>query len=242
MKRIIPCLDTKDGRVVKGVNFVNLKDIGDPIELAQEYEKQGADEIVFLDITATNEKRESMFELVRKAAKALNTPFTLGGGIRTAEEFGKALECGASKVSINSAAVNNPDLIRQVSQKYGKDKVVVAIDGKGTEVYINGGEKNTGMDILEWAKKVESLGAGEILYTSKDTDGVQDGYDIKMTRAVCQAVSIPVIASGGCGKIEDIIAVFKETGCDAALVASLVHYGKATVPEIKDAMKQEGIN
>jgi len=240
-KRIIPCLDTVDGRVVKGVNFIDLKDIGDPIELALAYERQGADEIVLLDITATNENRESMYSLLERASKALTIPIALGGGIKTAEEFGKALNNGASKVSINSAAVLNPDLIAQVSEKFGRDKVVVAIDGKGKDVYINGGKKNTGLNIVDWAKKCEALGAGEILLTSMDGDGMQDGYDIPMTRAVCDAVSIPVIASGGCGKIDDIINVFNETTCDAALVASLVHYGKATVGQIKEAMELAGI-
>ncbi|MCL2827521.1 MAG: imidazole glycerol phosphate synthase subunit HisF [Oscillospiraceae bacterium] len=240
-KRIIPCLDTVNGRVVKGVNFVDLVDIGDPIEIALAYEKQGADEIVLLDITATNEGRETMYDLLKRARETLSVPLTLGGGIRTVEEFGKALECGASKVSINSAAVLRPALIREVSATFGSDRVVVAIDGNGRDVVIGGGTKGTGLDIVEWAKQCEALGAGEILFTSMSGDGTQGGYDIPITKAICDAVHIPVIASGGCGKIQDIIDVFRTTNCDAALVASLFHYGKATVGEVKAAMRQEGI-
>ena len=242
MARIIPCLDIKDGKVVKGVNFVDLKEIGCPIEFALNYEKQGADEIVLLDITATNENRGSVFSLLEKISKALSVPLTLGGGIRTVEEFGKALEHGATKVSVSSAAVANPELIRLASSKFGRERVVVAVDGKGSEVYTNGGRVNTGINIIDWVKQCEGLGAGEILFTSMDGDGVQSGYDIVPTRAVCEAVSIPVIASGGCGKIEDIISVFKETGCDAALVASILHFGKVTIPEIKDAMRKAAIS
>ena len=240
-KRIIPCLDTVAGRVVKGINFVDLVDIGDPIEIAKRYEEQGADEIVLLDITATNEERESMYALLRRASEELTVPLTLGGGIRTVEEVGKALECGASKVSINSAAVKNPELIRAASAAFGKERIVVAIDGKGREVMIAGGTKGTGLDIVDWARECEALGAGEILFTSMGGDGTQDGYDIPHTRAVCEAVHIPVIASGGCGSVQDIIDVFRETDCDAALVASLFHYGKATVQEAKAAMKEAGI-
>ncbi|MCL2563984.1 MAG: imidazole glycerol phosphate synthase subunit HisF [Oscillospiraceae bacterium] len=246
-KRIIPCLDTVNGRVVKGVNFVDLVDIGDPIEIAKRYEEQGADEIVLLDITATNEERESMYALLKRAAAELTVPLALGGGIRTVEEFGKALECGAAKVSVNSAAVKNPDLIREASERFGSERVVVAIDGKGREVMVNGGMVGTGLDIVDWAKRCEALGAGEILFTAmggtdgSHGDGSQDGYDIPMTRAICEAVSIPVIASGGCGCVQDVIDVFRETGCDAALVASLFHYGKATVGEVKAAMRAEGI-
>jgi len=240
-KRIIPCLDTVNGRVVKGVNFVDLVDIGDPIEIALAYERQGADEIVLLDITATNEGRETMYGLLKRARETLSVPLTLGGGIRTVEEFGKALEWGASKVSINSAAVLRPALIREVSEAFGSDRVVVAIDGNGRDVVIGGGTKGAGLDIVDWAKQCEALGAGEILFTSMSGDGTQDGYDISMTKAICDAVNIPVIASGGCGKIQDIIDVFQETDCDAALVASLFHYGKATVGQVKAAMRQEGI-
>jgi cyclase len=237
-KRIIPCLDTVNGRVVKGVNFVDLTDIGDPIEIAKKYETQGADEIVFLDITATNEERETMYELLRRASGELSIPITIGGGIRTLDEFQKAFDSGASKVSINSAAVSNPDLIRQASAKFGKERVVVAIDFDGRDVYIKGGQEKTDLDLIEWAKKCEELGAGELLTTSIGADGAQDGYDIAMTKEVCDAVNIPVIASGGCGSIDDIIDVFKETNCDEALVASLFHYGKATVAEVKEKMEK----
>jgi len=240
-KRIIPCLDTVDGRVVKGVNFVNLVDVGDPIEIAKRYEEQGADEIVLLDITATNENRDTMYSLLKRASETLTVPLTLGGGIRTVDDVQKALEHGASKVSINSAAVHNPELIRQASEKFGSEKIVVAIDGRDREVMVSGGKKGTGLDIVEWAKKCEALGAGEILFTSMSGDGTQDGYDIVHTLAICEAVNIPVIASGGCGCVRDIIDVFQQTGCDAALVASLFHYGKATVGDVKAAMKNVGL-
>ncbi len=240
-KRIIPCLDTVNGRVVKGVNFVDLSDIGDPIEIAKKYEEQGADEIVLLDITATNEGRKSMYGLLERAAKELSVPVALGGGIRTLDDFRKAFACGASKVSVNSAAVKNPELIREASAEFGKERIVVAIDFNGRDVYIKGGQEKTDLDLIEWAKKCEELGAGELLPTSIGGDGAQNGYDIAMTKAICDAVNIPVIASGGCGSIEDIIDVFKQTDCDAALVASLFHYGKATVGDVKAKMRKEGI-
>ena len=232
-KRIIPCLDTVNGRVVKGVNFVDLTDIGDPIEIAKRYEKQGADEIVFLDITATGEERETMYDLLKRASNELSIPVTIGGGIRTVEEFRKAFECGASKVSINSAAVTNPELIKKASEEFGKERVVVAIDFDGRDVYIKGGKEKTDLDVIQWAKKCEELGAGELLPTAIGSDGAQNGYDIEITKAICDAVNIPVIASGGCGSIRHIIDVFEKTNCDAALVASLFHYGKATVSEVK---------
>ena len=240
-KRIIPCLDTVNGRVVKGVNFINLTDIGDPIEIAKQYEIQGADEIVVLDITATNEDRATTYDLLRRAANKLKIPLTLGGGIRTVDDIAKALEYGATKVSISSAAVQNPILIKDASNAFGNEKIVVAIDGKGREVMIAGGTKGTGKDIADWAKECQDLGAGEILFTSMSGDGTQAGYDILHTKAICDAVSIPVIASGGCGSTQDIIDVFQKTNCDAALVASLFHYGKATINEVKTAMKKEGI-
>ena len=244
-KRIIACLDTVNGRAVKGVNFIDLAYIGDTVEMAKRYEEQGADEIALLDITATNEQRESMYALLERAASELSVPITLGGGIRSVDDFRKALACGASKVSINSAAVANPELINAVSSEFGRQRVVIAIDGKkaedGYHVYIKGGREDTGLSVTEWAKKCEALGAGEILLTSIDRDGARNGYDIEMTRAVCRAVGIPVIASGGCGKIDDIIDVFKQTGCDAALVASLFHYGKATVNDVKSAMERNDI-
>ena len=240
-KRIIPCLDTVEGRVVKGVHFVDLVDIGDPMEIAKAYEAQGADEIVLLDITATKEKRETVYPLLKQAADTLGIPLTFGGGISSLEDFGKALEWGASKVSLNSAAVRNPKLIREISAQFGPERLVVAIDGRDRDVVIAGGTKSTGLDILDWARQCQALGAGEILFTSMGGDGTQAGYDIPMTKRVCDAVTIPVIASGGCGKIEDVIEVFQKTNCDAALIASLLHYGKATVEEIKAAMRQEGI-
>ncbi|MCL1809762.1 MAG: imidazole glycerol phosphate synthase subunit HisF [Clostridiales bacterium] len=244
-KRIIPCLDIKDGKVVKGVNFVDLVDVGDPVEIACRYEEQGADEVVFLDITATHEGRDTIYSLVEHAAKRLSIPLTLGGGIRNASDFRKALDCGAFKVSINSAAAANPDLIKEISEGFGKHRLVVAIDGKktgdGYRVFTKGGREDAGFDLVEYAKKCEELGAGEILLTSMDGDGTQDGYDVAMTKAVCEAVNIPVVASGGCGKVSDIIDVFKQTDCDAALAASLFHYGMATVSEVKREMERNGI-
>jgi len=242
-KRIIPCLDIKDGKVVKGINFVNLTNVGDPVEISQHYQQQGADEIVFLDITAEN--RDAFYDLLKRAAKALAVPVTVGGGILSVEDFEKVFACGASKASINTAAVKNPELIREASNEFGKHRIVVAIDAKrhggNYHVYIKGGREDTGLDLIKWAKKCESLGAGEILLTSMDGDGTQNGYDIDMTRALVQSVDIPVIASGGCGKVEDIVEVFKQTGCTAALAASIFHYGKATVDDVKSAMRQQGI-
>ncbi|MCL2704141.1 MAG: imidazole glycerol phosphate synthase subunit HisF [Defluviitaleaceae bacterium] len=244
-KRIIPCLDIKDGKVVKGINFADLADVGDPLEIAKRYEGQGADEIIFLDITAANENRSTTCELIERAAKDLSVPFTVGGGIRAADDFRKLFNCGAGKVSVNSAAVLRPELIREASQEFGSRRVVAAIDGKKVKgaynVFIKGGRENTGLDLIEWAKKCAELGAGEILLTSMDADGMQCGYDIAMIKAVCDAVNIPVIASGGCGGISDIIDVFNQTGCDAALVASLFHYGKASVNDVKNEMERNGI-
>lgn len=240
-KRIIPCLDIKDGHVVKGINFEGLVNVGDPVEIAKRYEDQMADEVVFLDITATHEDRDTIYDLIERAGSVLSIPLTVGGGIRTLDDFRKILNSGADKVSINSSAVNNPQLIKEASDEFGSSTVVVAIDSKDFEVYINGGRKATGLNLVEWAKKVEELGAGEILLTSMNADGTQDGYDTAQTKAVCDAVNIPVIASGGCGSVEDIIEVFKETNCDAALVASLFHYGKATVDEVKEAMERNEI-
>jgi cyclase len=243
--KIIPCLDIKNGRVVKGVNFVGLNDVGDPVEIAKRYEQQGADEIVFLDITATYENRDTVFELISRAAKEMTVPVTVGGGIRSVDNFRRMLECGADKVSIGSAAVYNPELICEVSAIFGKRRVVIAVDAKKVEnnyhVFIKGGREDTGIDLLEWAKKCEALGTGEILLTSMDADGVQTGYDIAMTKALVECVRIPVTASGGCGKIEDIIEVFEQTGCAAALAASLFHYGKATVGDVKAEMERRGI-
>lgn len=239
-KRIIPCLDIKDGKVVKGVNFVGLQDVGDPIEIAKRYDEQCADEVVFLDITATYENRDIIRDLIERGASELSIPLTVGGGIRTLDDFRMILSSGADKVSVNSAAIQNPQLIKEASDEFGVQCVVVAIDAKkrvdesGYDVYIAGGRKNTGIDLIEWAKQCESLGAGEILLTSMDRDGTRDGFDIEMLQAVIETVSIPVIASGGCGGKEDIVEVFEKTNCDGALAASLFHYGEATIDEVKE--------
>ena len=237
--RIIPCLDIKNGKVVKGVNFVGLKDVGDPIELAKRYDLQCADEVVFLDITATYEERDIIRDLIERGASELSIPLAVGGGIRTIDDFRMILNSGADKVSVNSAAIKNPQLIKEASDEFGVQCVVVAIDAKmredksGYDVYIAGGRINTGLDLIEWVKHCEELGAGEILLTSMDADGTRDGFDIDMLNAVCNVVSIPVIASGGCGGIEDIVEVFEKTNVDAALAASLFHFGEATIDEVK---------
>lgn len=246
-KRIIPCLDIKDGKVVKGIHFNGLKEVGDPVELARHYDEQGADEIVFLDITATYENRDTMYALVEEAAGSLSIPLAIGGGVRHLDDFRKVLLCGADKISINSAAIREPALINQAAQEFGSQCVVVAIDAKKNpqthrfEVYIKGGRENTGIDLVTWAKECQQRGAGEILLTSMDKDGTQSGYDIDMLQAVCAVTSIPVIASGGCGSVDDIIDVFKKTDCDAALVASLFHYGVSTISEVKERLKENNI-
>ncbi|MGF7398801.1 imidazole glycerol phosphate synthase subunit HisF [Thermoanaerobacterium thermosaccharolyticum] len=246
-KRIIPCLDVKDGRVVKGVNFVNLKDAGDPVDVAEEYNRAGADEIVFLDITASYEKRDIMIDVVKRTSEKVFIPLTVGGGIRTIDDFRRILRAGADKISINSEAVKNPDLIKDASKKFGSQCVVVAIDAKrrddntGFDVYINGGRVNTGYDVLEWAKKVESLGAGEILLTSMDADGTKNGYDIELTRMVAEKVNIPVIASGGAGNKEHFKVVLTEAKADAALAASLFHYGELKISELKSYLKENHV-
>jgi cyclase len=251
VKRIIPCLDVKDGRVVKGVNFVNLRDAGDPVELGALYDAQGADELVFLDITASHEQRDIVAEMAARVAEQVFIPFTVGGGIRTVEDFRRILKAGADKISINTAAVQNPDLIREASERFGSQCVVVAIDPRrvgtrpdGTpywEVYTHGGRKPAGLDAIEWAQRVEQLGAGEILLTSMDRDGTQIGYDIELTRAVAQAVSIPVIASGGAGKPEHLYDALTEGLADAALVASIVHDGHYTIAELKTYLHERGV-
>lgn len=243
-KRIIPCLDVKEGKVVKGINFVGLKDVGDPVELARSYYEQGADEIVFLDISATNEGRDTMVEVVKKVAETIFIPFTVGGGIRTLDDITKMLRAGADKISLNSAAVHNPEVIREGANMFGSQCIVVAIDAKAREdksgwnVYINGGRIDTGMDLLEWTRKVTDLGAGEILLTSMDADGTKQGFDIEMLRAVSSMVKVPVIASGGCGNIEHIDEVFQKDVADAALAASIFHYGEHTVKEVKEYLKK----
>ena len=245
-KRIIPCLDVRDGRVVKGVNFVNIRDAGDPVELAKYYSDQGADEIVFLDITATSDARDTVADVVERTAAQVFVPLTVGGGIRTVEDFQRLLRAGADKISVNSAAVARPELISEAAERFGSQCVVLAVDarsrGDGTwEVVVAGGRKPTGLDLLEWVKKGEALGAGEILLTSMDADGTKAGFDLPMTKAVTEAVGIPVIASGGCGSLSHFAEVFEETGCDAALAASLFHFGKLTVPQVKDYLRTRDI-
>ena len=245
-KRIIPCLDVRDGRVVKGVNFVNIRDAGDPVELARYYSDQGADEIVFLDITATHEARKTVADVVERTAEQVFVPLTVGGGIRTLDDFRELLRAGADKISVNSAAVARPELITEAAERFGSQCVVLAVDarsrGDGTwEVVVAGGRKPTGLDLLEWVKKGETLGAGEILLTSMDADGTKAGFDLPMTKAVTEAVGIPVIASGGCGGLSHFAEVFEETGCDAALAASLFHFGELTVPQVKDYLRARSI-
>lgn len=246
-KRIIPCLDVRNGRVVKGINFEGIKDVGDPVECAAMYDKQGADEIVFLDITATHEQRKTIVDVVSRTAKQVFVPLTVGGGIRTVEDFRDILRAGADKVSVNSAAVNRPELISEAADIFGSQCVVVAIDAKrndegGFNVVINGGRIDTGLDAVEWAKRVNELGAGEILLTSMDTDGTKNGFDLPLLQAVTEVVDIPVIASGGCGKLEHFSEVFEQTGADAALAASLFHYRELTVGEVKQHLAERGIS
>ena len=245
-KRIIPCLDVRDGRVVKGVNFVNIRDAGDPVELAKYYSDQGADEIVFLDITATSDARDTVADVVERTAARVFVPLTVGGGIRTLDDFQRLLRAGADKISVNSAAVTDPILIARAAERFGSQCVVLAADGRargdGTwEVVVAGGRKPTGMDLIQWVKQAEQLGAGEILLTSMDADGTKAGFDLAMTRAVTQAVSIPVIASGGCGSLAHFAEVFEQTNCDAALAASLFHFGELTVPQVKDYLRTQNI-
>jgi cyclase len=247
-KRIIPCLDVKDGRVVKGVNFVNLRDAGDPVEQAQIYDAARADELVFLDITATHEKRDTVRKMVRAVADSVFIPFTVGGGIRTVDDIRMLLLAGADKISINSAAVRRPALIAEGARRFGSQCIVVAIDAKktgrtpsGWEVYVTGGRTPTGLDVLEWAQEAESRGAGEILLTSMDTDGTQAGYDILVTQAVAGRVRIPVIASGGAGSVEHFAEVLTVGQADAALAASLFHYGSLTVAAVKAHLREQGL-
>lgn len=246
-KRIIPCLDCKDGRVVKGTNFVNLRDAGDPVEVASMYDKSGADEVVFLDITASSDGRDTTVELVRKVAERLFIPFTVGGGIRTVEDFKKLLREGADKIAVNSAAILNPNLISEAADKFGSQCVVVAIDakrredGSGWNIYRNGGRIDMGIDAVEWAVKAYELGAGEILLTSMDCDGTKAGFDIELTKAVASNVSIPVIASGGAGTMEHFKDALTEGMADAALAASLFHYKEMEISELKQYLLNQGI-
>ncbi|SDO97227.1 imidazole glycerol phosphate synthase subunit HisF [Selenomonas ruminantium] len=245
-KRIIPCLDVKAGRVVKGTNFVGLRDAGDPVELAARYDKERADELVFLDITASSDQRDTIVQVAQDCASQVFIPFTVGGGIRTVEDMRRMLKAGADKVSVNTAAIKNPELIREGAAKFGRQCVVLAVDARRSgedkwEVYVNGGRTPTGLDCLEWIKKAVDLGAGEILLTSMDADGTKDGYDIALTRAVSEAVDVPVIASGGAGKLEHFYDVLTEGKADAVLAASVFHYGEFTVRQVKEYLKSRGV-
>lgn len=244
-KRIIPCLDVTEGRVVKGTKFVNLKDAGDPVELAAYYDKEGADELVFLDITASSDKRYIMLDVVKRVSEKIYIPFTVGGGINDVETMRQILANGADKVSVNTAAVKKPELIKQGAEKFGSQCIVVAIDAKrkdkSWEVYTHGGRTPTGIDAVEWAKKAEKMGAGEVLLTSMDCDGTKDGYELNLTKAIADAVAIPVIASGGAGKVEHIYDAFVRGKADAALLASLLHYKELTIKDIKDYLVDRNI-
>jgi len=250
MVRIIPCLDVKDGRVVKGIRFENLRDVRDPVEAAEAYCSEGADELVFLDISATVEGRGTRLEWVKRVANKVTIPFAVGGGIRDIEDMKALFEAGADKVSINTAAVRNPQLVREASKKFGREKLVAAIDGRKNqpqtgrprlEVIAKGGKESTGLDVVDWAKRVEELGAGEILLTSKDTDGTKQGYDLEMTRAVAEAINIPVTASGGAGKLEHLYEAVTFGKASAVLAASIFHFGEISIAEAKRYLKQKGI-
>lgn len=246
-KRIIPCLDLKNGRVVKGTNFVGLRDAGDPVEAAIEYDRQGADELVLLDITASSDDRDIMEDIVTRVAENIFIPFTVGGGIRTVEDFTRILRAGADKVSVNSSALRDPTIIREAAYKFGSQCVVVAMDAKrrpegGWTLYLNGGRVDTGKDAVEWAKEAESLGAGEILLTSMDCDGTKAGYDLELTKAISEAVSIPVIASGGAGTMEHFYDAFTEGKADAVLAASLFHFREIAIPDLKEYLAGKGIS
>lgn len=250
-KRIIPCLDVKDGRVVKGTNFLNLRDAGDPVEIAAFYDKEGADELTFLDITASHEKRDIILDVVKKTAEQVFMPLTVGGGIRNIDDIRRLLNAGADKVSINTAAVKEPEFVTKASRRFGRQCIVVAIDAKRVkntlntlkwEVYIHGGRTQTGLDAVLWAKEVESRGAGEILITSMDCDGTKNGFDIELNRILSETVDIPIIASGGAGKLEHFYDVFTRGKADAALAASIFHYRQITIQEVKEFLIERGIN
>ncbi|NLF53582.1 MAG: imidazole glycerol phosphate synthase subunit HisF [Thauera phenolivorans] len=245
-KRIIPCLDVNAGRVVKGVNFVELRDAGDPVEIARRYDEQGADELTFLDITASSDERDIILHVVEQVAEQVFIPLTVGGGIRSVDDVRRLLNAGADKVSINTAAVTDPELVREAADKVGSQCIVVAIDAKQTapgkwEVFTRGGRHNTGLDAIDWAKRVEALGAGELLLTSMDRDGTRVGFDLALTRAVSDAVNVPVIASGGVGKLEHLVEGVTLGGADAVLAASIFHFGEHTVREAKELMRAHGI-
>jgi len=247
-RRIIPCLDVKDGRLVKGVNFVNLKDVGDPAASGAAYSEAGADELVFLDITATVENRKTLVEAVKNTVERISVPLTVGGGVRSAQDIQELLDVGVSKVSINTAAVRSPDLVKEAVVRFGGDKIVIAIDTRGNgelpsgfEVMVAGGTQPSGIDAVEWAKKVEGMGVGSILPTSMDADGMQTGYDIPMTKAIAEAVSLPVIASGGAGTLEHLYEAITQAHADAVLVASIAHFGKYTIRQMKEYLADRGI-
>lgn len=244
-KRIIPCLDVKDGKTVKGINFVDIKDVGDPVELGKRYAEMGADELVFLDITATNEKRKTLSELVTRIAAEINIPFTVGGGISSVEDVSDLLNSGADKISVNTAAVRNPQLVKELADTFGSQCVVLAIDTKLIDgewfVFLNGGRVATDIKTVNWAKEAVALGAGEILLTSMDHDGTKDGFALDITRAVSEAVNVPVIASGGAGNMTHFVDAFTTGKADAALAASIFHYGEITIPELKAFLKEEGV-
>lgn len=246
-KRIIPCLDMTEGKVVKGIQFVNFRDAGDPVELAKEYDRQGADELVFLDITATVENRNILLDVVRKTAKEVTIPFSVGGGIRTVEDMRGILRAGADKVSVNTGAFKNPDLIRQCANEFGSQCVVLSLDAKQVgkkrwNVFINGGRSDTGVSAIDWAKQAIKLGIGEILLTSIDTDGMKQGFNVELTKRITAFSTVPVIASGGAGKLEDFSEIFIEGNADAALAASLFHFGELTIQEVKDYLEKKQIN
>lgn len=250
-KRLIPCLDVDQGRVVKGVKFVDIRDAGDPVEIAKRYDEAGADELVFLDISASSENRDTMLHTVERLARELSIPLTVGGGIRSLDDISRMLNAGANKVSINSAAVKNPELVRDAAERFGAQCILVAIDAKKVsnpdepprwEIFTHGGKKGTGIDVVEWAKKMADYGAGEILLTSMDRDGTKDGFDLPLTRAVSEAVAIPVIASGGVGNLQHLVDGIVEGKADAVLAASIFHFGEASIGEAKDYMRQRGVD
>ncbi|KXA99503.1 imidazole glycerol phosphate synthase [candidate division MSBL1 archaeon SCGC-AAA261C02] len=247
VKRIIPCLDTKHGKLVKGVHFVDIKEVGDPAEFAEKYDEQGADELVVLDIAATPEGKPTFIEVVKRVSERISIPLAVGGGIRSVEDAERVMDAGADKVSANTAAVKNPDLLTELSNEFGSESVVSAVDAKKLsedkwEVYASGGKKPTGVDMIDWVKEVESKGAGEILYTGLHTDGTQEGYDLKGTRAISEAVNIPIIASGGAGNLEHVYEALTEGKADAALAASIFHYGTYTVKEVKEFLQERGVD
>lgn len=246
-KRIIPCLDIENGRVVKGINFVEIRDAGDPVEIARRYSEQGADELTFLDISATNEGRATTLELVKQVVAAIDIPLTVGGGVRALEDVQRLLDAGASKVSIGSAAVSNPDFVREAAEKFGSQRIVVAVDVKktsanGWEVFIHGGKTNTGIEAVSWAQKIAELGAGELLVTSMDGDGTKNGFDLEITRAISEAVSVPVIASGGVGTLQHLADGIIKGKASAVLAASVFHFGEISIPEAKQYLSQQGID